>query len=118
VDIEYDLSRVMFVATANSASVPSIPRLRDRMEIIEVNGYTQEEKLEIAIRHLLPKQFTENGIKPKQLKLATGSYRSHHRSVHRREWRSHLGETHRQAGPLPRQADRVETEVQHHHHHR
>jgi ATP-dependent Lon protease len=44
------------------------------MEIIEVNGYTQEEKLEIAIRHLLPKQFTENGIKPKQLKLGTGSF--------------------------------------------
>ena len=71
VEIEYDLSRVMFIATANSLS--SIhPALRDRMEIIEVNGYTQEEKLEIAHRHLLPKQFTENGIKPKQLKLAAG----------------------------------------------
>lgn len=71
VDIDYDLSRVMFVATANSLS--SIhPALRDRMEIIEVNGYTLEEKLEIANRHLLPKQFTENGVKPKQLKLAPG----------------------------------------------
>jgi ATP-dependent Lon protease len=71
VEVEYDLSRVMFVATANSLS--SIhPALRDRMEIIEVNGYTQEEKVEIANRHLLPKQFTENGIKPKQLKLAPG----------------------------------------------
>jgi ATP-dependent Lon protease len=71
VEVEYDLSRVMFVATANSLS--SIhPALRDRMEIIEVNGYTQEEKIEIAKRHLLPKQFSENGIKPKQLKLGEG----------------------------------------------
>jgi ATP-dependent Lon protease len=53
------------------------------MEIIEVNGYTQEEKLEIANRHLLPKQFTENGIKPKQLKLAPGLIGGHHRSIHR-----------------------------------
>jgi ATP-dependent Lon protease len=71
VEVEYDLSRVMFVATANSLSTIH-PALRDRMEIIEVNGYTEEEKLEIATRHLLPKQFTENGIKPKQLKLAPG----------------------------------------------
>ncbi len=71
VEIEYDLSRVMFVATANSLSTIH-PALRDRMEIIEVNGYTQEEKLEIAKRHLLPKQFSENGIKPKQLKLGPG----------------------------------------------
>ncbi len=71
VEIEYDLSRVMFVATANSLSTIH-PALRDRMEIIEVNGYTQEEKLEIAKRHLLPKQFAENGIKPKQLKLGAG----------------------------------------------
>jgi ATP-dependent Lon protease len=71
VEIEYDLSRVMFVATANSLSTIH-PALRDRMEIIEVNGYTEEEKVEIAQRHLLPKQFTENGIKPKQLKLAPG----------------------------------------------
>ncbi|MCB0793333.1 MAG: endopeptidase La [Flavobacteriales bacterium] len=71
VEIEYDLSRVMFIATANSLS--SIhPALRDRMEIIEVNGYTQEEKLQIALRHLLPKQLKENGIDGKQLKLAPG----------------------------------------------
>ncbi len=71
VDIDYDLSRVMFVATANSLSTIH-PALRDRMEIIEVNGYTMEEKLEIAKRHLLPKQFAENGIKPKQLKMGPG----------------------------------------------
>lgn len=71
VELEYDLSNVMFVATANSLSTIH-PALRDRMEIIEVNGYTQEEKLEIAKRHLLPKQMRETGIKPKQLKLGTG----------------------------------------------
>ena len=71
VEIEYDLSRVMFIATANSLSTMH-PALRDRMEVIEVNGYTQEEKLEIARRHLLPKQLKENGVKAKQLKLAEG----------------------------------------------
>ena len=71
VELEYDLSRVMFVATANSLSTIH-PALRDRMEIIEVNGYTMEEKLEIAKRHLLPKQLKESGIKAKQFKLADG----------------------------------------------
>ncbi|MBP6312717.1 MAG: endopeptidase La [Flavobacteriales bacterium] len=71
VEVEYDLSRVMFVATANTLSTIH-PALRDRMEIIEVNGYTQEEKLQIAIKHLLPKQFSENGIKPTRLKLGEG----------------------------------------------
>jgi ATP-dependent Lon protease len=62
VETEFDLSRVMFVATANSLATVQGP-LRDRMEIIEVNGYTIEEKLEIAKRHLLPKQIEEHGIK-------------------------------------------------------
>ncbi len=71
VELEYDLSRVMFVATANSLSTIH-PALRDRMEIIEVNGYTMEEKVEIAIRHLLPKQLKDSGIKAKQFKLGDG----------------------------------------------
>jgi ATP-dependent Lon protease len=71
VEMEYDLSRVMFVATANSLSTIH-PALRDRMEIIEVNGYTLEEKVQIAIRHLLPKQLKDSGIKPKQFKLGEG----------------------------------------------
>lgn len=60
-EIGYDLSRVLFIATANNiANIPS--PLRDRMEMIEVNGYTVEEKVEIAKRHLVPKQLTEHGL--------------------------------------------------------
>ncbi|WP_127844907.1 endopeptidase La [Psychroflexus aestuariivivens] len=67
-EIGYDLSKVMFVATSNNLS--SIhPALRDRMEIIHVNGYTVEEKIEIAKRHLLPKQIKEHGITSKDIKL-------------------------------------------------
>ncbi|HKK09555.1 MAG TPA: endopeptidase La, partial [Bacteroidales bacterium] len=65
-EIEYDLSNVMFIATANTMS--SIhPALRDRMEVINVNGYLQEEKYQIARKHLLPKQMREHGLNPKQL---------------------------------------------------
>lgn len=65
-EIEYDLSNVMFIATANTIS--SIhPALRDRMEVINVNGYLLEEKYQIARKHLLPKQMREHGLKPKQL---------------------------------------------------
>ena len=71
VEVEYDLSRVMFVATANSLSTIH-PALRDRMEIIEVNGYTLEEKLEIAKRHLIPKQLKETAVKAKQIKFGSG----------------------------------------------
>ncbi len=68
-EMDYDLSKVMFVATCNNLNTIQ-PALRDRMEIIEVNGYTVEEKLEIAKRHLLPKQVEENGLKKSQLKLS------------------------------------------------
>ena len=61
VETEFDLSKVMFIATANSMATIQGP-LKDRMEIIEVNGYTLEEKIEIAKRHLLPKQIEEHGI--------------------------------------------------------
>ena len=60
-EVEYDLSKVLFIATANSLDTIQ-PALRDRMEIIEINGYNLEEKIEIARRHLIPKQRKENGL--------------------------------------------------------
>lgn len=66
IETEYDLSKVMFIATANSLAGIQGPLL-DRMEIIEVNGYTIEEKIEIAKKHLLPKQLEAHGISRKQL---------------------------------------------------
>lgn len=68
-EIEYDLSRIMFIATANTLSTIH-PALRDRMEVIELPGYLVEEKVEIARRHLLPKQFAEHGIARNQLKFS------------------------------------------------
>jgi len=62
VEIEYDLSKVLFIATANSLSAIQ-PALRDRMEIIEINGYTVEEKIQIAVKHLIPKQLEAHGLK-------------------------------------------------------
>jgi ATP-dependent Lon protease len=65
-EVEYDLSKVLFIATANSLDTIQ-PALRDRMEIIEVTGYTLEEKIEIAKKHLIPKQRQEHGLKAKDI---------------------------------------------------
>jgi len=67
-DLEYDLSNVLFIATANTLSTIS-PALRDRMELIEINGYLLEEKIEIARRHLLPKQLDNHGVREDQFRL-------------------------------------------------
>jgi len=64
IEVDYDLSKVMFIATANTLQTIQ-PALRDRMEVIEMTGYSVEEKIEIAKRYLIPKQFEENGIKKK-----------------------------------------------------
>ena len=67
-DLEYDLSKVLFIATSNSLSTIQ-PALLDRMEIIEIGGYSMEEKIEIAERHLIPEQRVEHGLKGKHVKL-------------------------------------------------
>lgn len=67
-ELDYDLSNVLFIATANTLSTIS-PALRDRMELIEINGYLLEEKIEIAQRHLLPKQLDNHGVKKSQLRI-------------------------------------------------
>ncbi len=68
-DVEYDLSKVLFIATANNVANIS-PALRDRMEMINVSGYLLEEKVKIALSHLLPKQLEAHGVKARQLKLS------------------------------------------------
>jgi ATP-dependent protease La len=67
-DVDYDLSKVLFITTANNPATIS-PALRDRMEMIEVSGYIVEEKIEIAKRHLLPRQLDNHGVKKNQLVL-------------------------------------------------
>lgn len=68
-EMEYDLSKVLFIATANNLATIS-PALRDRMELIEITGYLVEEKLEIAKRHLFPKQLENHGVKPEQITMS------------------------------------------------
>ena len=68
-ELEYDLSKVLFIATANSLSSIK-PALRDRMELIDVSGYIIDEKVEIAKRHLIPRQLKEHGVKANQLKFS------------------------------------------------
>ncbi|RPH88194.1 MAG: endopeptidase La [Deltaproteobacteria bacterium] len=69
-DVAFDLSKVMFIATANMLdTIP--PALLDRLEVIELNGYTQEEKVKIAEKYLLPRQLTENGLNASQFKLTS-----------------------------------------------
>ena len=73
VEVEYDLSDVMFVATANTLNIP--PALLDRMEVIRLSGYTEDEKLNIAMRYLMPKQIKNNGLKADELSVAEGAIR-------------------------------------------
>ncbi len=73
-DLPFDLSRVMFIATANSLE-PIPPPLRDRMEILELSGYTEQEKLHIARRYLLPKQIKANGLKEGEISIDDSALR-------------------------------------------
>ena len=73
VEVEYDLSDVMFVATANTLNIP--PALLDRMEVIRLSGYTEDEKVNIAQRYLLPKQMKNTGLKPTEVSIAESALR-------------------------------------------
>jgi ATP-dependent Lon protease len=73
VEVDFDLSDVMFVATSNSMNIP--PALLDRMEVIRLAGYTEEEKLNIARRYLLPKQMKNNGVKDEELDVTEAGIR-------------------------------------------
>lgn len=72
-EVDYDLSDVMFVATANTLEIP--PALRDRMEIIRIPGYTENEKINIAMRHLIPKQMEANGLKQSEVEIPEATIR-------------------------------------------
>jgi ATP-dependent Lon protease len=73
VEVDFDLSDVMFVATSNTMNIP--PALLDRMEVIRLSGYTEEEKVHIALQHLLPKQMKTNGLKSGELAVAESAIR-------------------------------------------
>jgi len=73
VEVEYDLSDVMFVATANTLNIPA--PLLDRMEVIRLSGYTEDEKVHISRQYLLPKQMKANGVKANELAIADGALR-------------------------------------------
>ena len=74
-DIAFDLSKVLFITTANTLE-PIQPAFRDRMEIIHIHGYTQEEKIEIANRHLLKRQISENGLDKELISFSKGAIRN------------------------------------------
>ncbi len=73
IEVEYDLSDVMFVATANTLNIP--PALLDRMEVLRLTGYTEDEKLNIATRYLLPKQMKNHGLKENELMVSEAALR-------------------------------------------
>jgi len=73
IEVDFDLSDVMFVATSNSYNIP--PALLDRMEVIRLSGYTEDEKTNIALRYLLPKQITNNGLKEGEITVAESAIR-------------------------------------------
>jgi len=73
VEVDFDLSDVMFVATSNSMNIP--PALLDRMEVIRLSGYTEDEKTSIAIKYLLPKQLTNNGLKAGEMEVQEDAVR-------------------------------------------
>ena len=88
-EVDYDLSDVLFVATANTLNIPA--PLLDRMEVIRLAGYTEDEKLNIATRYLVPKALTDNGLKDTEIAFSDAGAAGHHPAVHPRGGRAESG---------------------------
>ena len=73
-EVDYDLSDVMFIATANTLDIP--PALLDRMEVIRIPGYTEDEKVNIAVRYLIPKQIEATGLKASEIEIPAETVQS------------------------------------------
>ena len=93
-DVPFDLSKVLFITTANMLDPVADP-LRDRMEIIELQGYTEEEKVHIAFQYLIPRQIEENGISGGADRISRGNDPLHHSPLHARSRCSQPGAHHR-----------------------
>lgn len=72
-EVDYDLSEVLFITTANTLNIPE--PLLDRMEVIRLSGYTEDEKINIALRHIIPKQILQHGLKPEEIKITESAVR-------------------------------------------
>ena len=104
-DVPFDLSKVLFIGTANV--LENIPGpLRDRMEIIELPGYTQDEKLAIATRYLVQRQLKANGLNESQVSITRRRARGRHRRLHARSRRAQPRAQHRRAAAPRRDEDR------------
>ena len=106
VEVEYDLSDVMFVATANTMNIPA--PLLDRMEVIRLSGYTEDEKIAIAKQYLLPKQMKNNGIKPDELHVVRHRAARHRALLHARGRRAQPRARHQQDLPQGREGAAAE----------
>ena len=85
-EVDYDLSNVMFITTANTLNIP--PPLMDRMEIIRIAGYTEDEKVEIARKHLIPHAITKHGLDAKEWSIDDEALLTHHPPLHAGGWRA------------------------------
>ncbi len=99
-DVPFDLSKVMFIATANTMDTVPGP-LRDRMEVIEIPGYTETDKLSIARQYLIPRQLEAHGLTSKQAQLSRSGHSLAHRGIHARSGGSESRTQHRRRLPRP-----------------